>query len=77
MIINWNILHWKNRGINDSNKWLALKYKIAGSNADIICLQETKRELFDARYLKNFCPRRINQFEYLPSVGASGGLLIA
>ena len=74
---NWNILNWNIRGINDPNKWLALKNKIVECNADIICIQETKRELFDARYLKNFYPRRINQFEFLPSVGASGGLLIA
>lgn len=74
---NWNILNWNIRGINDSNKWLALRNKISESNCDIVCLQETKRENFDARYIKNFCPRKINKFEFLPSVGASEGLLIA
>lgn len=58
-------------------KWLALRNKIAEANADIICLQETKKEFFDSRYLKNFCPRRINKFDFLPSIGASGGLLVA
>ena len=46
------------------------------ANADIICIQETKREFFDAKYIKQFCPRRINQFEFLPSVGVSGGSLL-
>jgi hypothetical protein len=27
-------------------------------------------------YIKKFCPRKFNKFEFLPSVGASGGLLI-
>ena len=74
---NWSILNWNIRGINDPNKWLALRNKIDESNVDIICIQETKMELFDAKYIKHFCPRRITQFEFLPSVGASGGLLIA
>ena len=26
--------------------------------------------------VQNFCPRRLSKFEYLPSVGASGGLII-
>jgi hypothetical protein len=41
------------------------------------CLQETKCAAFDIRYLKNFCPRRFNQFAFSPSYGASGGLLTA
>lgn len=27
--------------------------------------------------IKKICPRRINKFEYHPSIGASGGLLVA
>lgn len=51
--------------------------KIEESGCSILCLQETKRESFDAPYIRNFCPKRINKFEFTPSVGASGGLLIA
>jgi hypothetical protein len=35
----------------------------------------TKRDSFDARYVKNFCPHRLSAFEFSPSVGASGGLI--
>ena len=73
---NWNILIWNVRGINDPAKWLALANKIAESNCDIICLQETKRESFYSQYIKQFCPRRLKKFVFLPSVGASGGLFI-
>lgn len=74
---NWNILNWNIRGINDSSKWLALRNKISETNCDIVCLQETKKEFFDHRFIKNFYPKRINKFDFLPSIGASGGLLIA
>jgi hypothetical protein len=40
-------------------------------------MQGTKRTVIDLKFLKNFCLRRFNQFAYTPSVGASGGLLIA
>lgn len=41
-----------------------------------MCFQETKREHFDAAYIKNFCPAQFDSFEFLPSVGASGGMLV-
>lgn len=73
---NLNILIWNVRGINDQAKWLAIANKIAKSNCDIICLQETKRESFDSQYIKNFYPRKLNKFVFLPSMGATGGLFI-
>jgi exonuclease III len=53
-----------------------LRAKIEESSASIICLQETKRELFDLDYLKKFCHRNLDKFEFTPSVGASGGLIV-
>ena len=41
-----------------------------------ICLQETKRENFDISFIRNFAPRRFDCFDFIPSVGASGGLLV-
>ena len=74
---SWNILIWYVRGINSSDKWLAISNKIDESQYSVICLQETKREGFDSAYIKTNCPKRINKFYYLPSVGASRGLLVA
>ena len=73
---DWSILNWNIRGLNDPKKWTAIRNKIEESNCAILCIQETKRELIDSRFLQNFCPRRLNKFEYLPSIGAAGGLLI-
>lgn len=73
----WSILNWNIRGLNDPKKWAAIHNKIEESQCSIICIQETKREAIDSSYLRNSCPKRLNKFEILPSVGASGGLLIA
>jgi exonuclease III len=72
---NWNVLSWNVRGMNDSRKWLAIKNTIEESDCIAFCFQETKKSNLDITFLKNFCPRRFNKFELVPSVGASGGLL--
>lgn len=76
MNVQWKVLNWNVRGINDKDKWLALSNKIEESRCDQLFLQETKREHFDHQYVKSFCPERLNKFDYQPSVGASGGLLV-
>ena len=75
MDTNLNILNWNIKGINDRDKWLALKDKIQETNCDVICIQETKREIFDSRYLQNFCNRSLRKFDLYPSTGASGGII--
>jgi hypothetical protein len=52
----WKVLCWNIRDIHSRQKWTALRSKIHEIGCDIICLQETKRENFDATYLKNFPP---------------------
>lgn len=42
-----------------------------------LCFQETKRNSFDTHFMPNMCHRRYDQFAFVPSVGASGGLLTA
>jgi exonuclease III len=71
----FNILVWNIRGINSQAKWDAIRAKIAESSCQVLCLQETKRELFDSLYLKKFCPKHLNCFAFSPSVGASGGII--
>ena len=76
ILSNWNVLCWNIRGMNSDPKLLALSNAIATSGCSVICLQETKREHFDVSYIINFCANRLNKFSFLPSIGASGGLLI-
>lgn len=73
---NWIILCWNISGINAEEKWDAIGSKIRESKCDIICLQETKREFFDAQFIRKFCPPSFNAFDFLPSVGAYGGCII-
>ena len=69
------ILFWNIRGINSQEKWDAIRSKINESACQVLCLQETKRELFDNFYIRKFCPRSLDKFVFSPSVGNSGGLL--
>lgn len=73
---HWNILCWNIRGINATAKWDAVRDKIEESACSIICLQETKCEHFDMSYIRNFAPKRFDLYDYVPSAGASGGILV-
>jgi len=73
---DWNVLCWNIRGINGSEKWEAMRNKVEESSCSILCIQETKRQTFDLPYIKNFVPRRFDCYECVPSMGASGGILI-
>jgi hypothetical protein len=72
----WHVLSWNVRGLNSPDKWPSIRNKIEESNATIICLQETKRSEFDISFIKGFAPRRFDKYAYVPSDGASGGLLV-
>lgn len=72
----WKVLYWNVRGINSDKKWNAIRDRALESNCDIICLQKTKRDSFDQTYLRLFCPPLFDSFDFLPSIGASGGSII-
>lgn len=74
---HWKILNWNVRGLNSDSKWNSIRDKILESRSEIICLQETKKVTFDICFIKNICPVDFDTFEIVPSVGASGGILIA
>lgn len=67
---------WNVKGLNSQAMWDAFRDKISKSVASIVCLQETKREMFDVAYLRKFCPRHLSHFEFSPSAGAPGGLIV-
>jgi len=67
----WNVLCWNVRDINGQAKWDALRNKIDESSCAVVCLQETKRESFDAPYIRNFAARQLYSFGYISSVGSS------
>ena len=71
----WKVLCWNVRGINSEEKWNSIKDTISEAGCDIFCFQETKRQNFDNQFLRKFCPHGFDSFEFLPSNGASGGLI--
>lgn len=71
----WNILCWNIRGINSEDKQIAICNAVVASGCDVLCLQETKRTSFDRAFVKLLCPKRLDTFAFIPSNGASGGLL--
>lgn len=72
----WRVLCWNVRGLNSDNRKRDVRNKIDESECDIICLQETKCEVFDWRLIRKFCPKCFDNFAYAPSMGASGGTLV-
>jgi exonuclease III len=64
------------QGINSIQKWTAIRSKILESACDIICLQETKREVFGTSYIKKFCLAAFDCYSFNPSHGAYGGTII-
>ena len=66
----------EHKGLNARDKQLALWNAINGSGCSVICLQETKKCHFDIAFIKSCCPARFDEFVYVPSNGASGGLIV-
>lgn len=72
----WQILCWNIRGINGVEKWDAVRDKIEESACSVFCLQETKKGQFDQQFIRKFAPQRFDCFDFVPPLGASGGILI-
>jgi exonuclease III len=73
---SWQILCWNIRGLNDSNKWEAVRNKVEESACSIFCLQEMKMTDCDSAFVCNLAPRHFDKFDFVPSIGASGGILL-
>ena len=72
---HWSILCWNIRGLNATEKHDAARDKIEESGCSVICLQETKMQHIDMQFLRKFTPRRFDKYDFIPSSGASGGIL--
>lgn len=71
-----NILCWNVCGLNSDDKCLAMRSKVDESGYVIACLQETKNQYFDHSFICKICPKMFDKFEFIPSLGAFGGLVI-
>jgi exonuclease III len=47
----WKVLDWNIRGINSEAKKLAIREKMEESGCAVMCIQETKRDNFDHKFI--------------------------
>ena len=75
---NCNLLCWNVRGLNDGAKRASVRNQVLSTGATIVCLQETQISTWTCSLLVETIGAELaNNVAFLPSVGASGGILIA
>jgi exonuclease III len=72
-----NFLIWNVRGLNSSVRQDSIKELVDSSQVDVVCFQETKMQNITRRNILSMLGADFPDYVYLPSVGASGGILIA
>ena len=70
-ILNWNV-----RGLGDPLKGGKVKEIILKLGPEIVMLQETKLESFEDMHLREVWDSRHKDYVFLPSSGASGGMVL-
>jgi exonuclease III len=68
---------WNVRGLGRPAKCTDVKAAISNFNQKILCLQETKLEEISQFKAMTFLPPSLRSFHFIPSIGASGGILTA
>lgn len=70
-IISWNV-----RGLGSRSKRRVLKEKLVNSKADVVILQETKKDVIQRKLIGSIWGIRYSDWVSIPSNGRSGGILI-
>lgn len=71
-LIIWNVRDLNSRGRQD-----AVRTLVDSARVDVVCLQETKMSSITQHKVISMLGAEFGEFSYLPSVGASGGILMA
>jgi exonuclease III len=72
-----SILIWNARGLNQKDRRNAVRDVILSTNADVVCLQETKVADMTQRLFLSSFGSSYDKFITLPANGTRGGVLIA
>ncbi|CAN6358297.1 unnamed protein product [Urochloa humidicola] len=72
---NYNILVWNARGLNARCRRDDLREVVSSNNASLVCVQETKLAVISPFLVNEMLGTRFTSFAYVPSIGASGGVL--
>jgi exonuclease III len=71
-----NILFWNVRGLNGAARQDVVRNLVVASKIDVVCVQETKMEDISCITLICMMGQSFSNFCFLPSVGASRGILV-
>jgi exonuclease III len=71
------IVCWNVRGLNGSARQDVVRCLVDSVKADVVCLQETKMSVFSRLFVFRLLGSEFQNFVFTPSVGASGGILVA
>lgn len=71
------ILVWNVRGLNSQARRDAVRVIVDSYKVDVVCLQETKIPDVSRHCILSMLGVEFDNFTFLPSLGASGGILIA
>jgi len=71
------ILIWNVRGLNSISRQDSVRSFVDSSWSDIVCIQETKITELSRRIILSALGSDFSDFTFAPSIGASGGILIA
>ena len=70
------ILSWNTRGLGSKKKRRIVRNFLSSQNPDVVMLQETKREIWDRRFVSSVWKGRSIEWAALPVCGASEGIVI-
>jgi exonuclease III len=73
-ILSWN---WNVRDLNSASRKSSVRTFIESCGADVIYLQETKMQEINKGKVLAILGTYFDQFIFLPSNGASGGILVS
>ena len=71
------ILTWNVRGLNSIPRQDSVRSIVDSTRSDIVCIQETKITGISRRIILSTLGSEFSYFVAAPSIGASGGILVA
>jgi exonuclease III len=73
---NIKILSWNVRGLNSSERCLAVHETVAATPCQIVCLQETKLQNIDLPLATFLGAYKFDRFALKPAAGTKGGIIL-
>jgi len=70
-----NILSYNIRGLGRGLKWASIRNLVGKFNIDLLCLQETKKDVLDKASCQFLWGQSDLDWEWQPALNAAGGLL--